>query len=148
MSTKLQQPENSEQLSFDLCDSAVVRRQALELLQAEPTDEYLWDAIVCYAGSVFYTSTGLPFTYRMKQDRAGDRLTGELFIDRKANSKSITHSTVMNAFHKVLARQGEVIAGPKKIGQIFGISYLYAIFWKFGLIKVPEKVAWHMQGNT
>ena len=54
----------------------------------------------------------------------------------------------MNAFHKVMQRQGEVISGPKKIGQIFGISYLYAIFWKFGLIAVPEKVALHMQGNT
>lgn len=30
--------------------------------------------------------------------------------------------------------------GPKAIGQIFGISYIYSIFWKFGLIRVPAKV--------
>ena len=30
--------------------------------------------------------------------------------------------------------------GPKAIGQIFGISYIYSIFWKFGLIRVPERI--------
>ena len=30
--------------------------------------------------------------------------------------------------------------GPKAIGQIFGISYIYSIFWKFELIRVPAKV--------
>ena len=29
--------------------------------------------------------------------------------------------------------------GPKAIGQIFGISYLYSMFWKWGLINVPER---------
>lgn len=123
------------------------QRQAMERLKAEPTDDHLWEAIVCFSGYVFYTASGLPFTYRMKQNRSGARLTDELFIDRKANSKSVTRSTVMNAFHKVLKRQGEVIAGPKKIGQIFGISYLYAVFWYFGLIEVPEQVAWKLQGG-
>ena len=31
--------------------------------------------------------------------------------------------------------------GPKAIGQIFGISYIYSLFWAWGLITVPEKVA-------
>ena len=40
------------------------------------------------------------------------------------------------------ARQiSEEIPGPKKLGNIRGISYIYAIFWKLGLIKVPDTIA-------
>ena len=31
--------------------------------------------------------------------------------------------------------------GPKEIGQIFGISYIYSMFFRFGLIRVPKRVA-------
>lgn len=31
--------------------------------------------------------------------------------------------------------------GPKAIGQIFGISYIYSLFFRFGLIRVPRRVA-------
>lgn len=31
--------------------------------------------------------------------------------------------------------------GPKEIGQIFGISYIYSMFFRFGLIQVPKRVA-------
>ena len=37
------------------------------------------------------------------------------------------------AFHKVLEKTECVYSGPKAIGQIFGISYVYSLFWKFGL---------------
>ena len=33
-----------------------------------------------------------------------------------------------------------MVKGSKAIGQIFGISYLYSMFWKMGLILVPEKI--------
>ena len=29
---------------------------------------------------------------------------------------------------------------PKELGDIRGISYIYPILWRFGLIEVPEKV--------
>ena len=29
--------------------------------------------------------------------------------------------------------------GPKEIGQIFGISYIYSMFFRFGLIRVPKE---------
>jgi hypothetical protein len=35
--------------------------------------------------------------------------------------------------------------GPKAIGQIFGISYIYSLFWNWGLIRVPEKIEAHMK---
>lgn len=37
--------------------------------------------------------------------------------------------------------------GPKAIGQIFGISYIYSLFWAWGLITVPEKVARKLNGD-
>jgi hypothetical protein len=37
--------------------------------------------------------------------------------------------------------------GPKAIGQIFGISYIYSLFWKLGLIKVPQKVEDKINGD-
>lgn len=47
---------------------------------------------------------------------------GELFVDRR--SKSITISTVAAALQKIATRQaaGEAITGPKKIG-CYGASY-------------------------
>ena len=32
-----------------------------------------------------------------------------------------------------------VIEKPKALGDIRGISYIYPILWRFGLIQVPEK---------
>jgi hypothetical protein len=37
--------------------------------------------------------------------------------------------------------------GPKSIGQIFGISYVYSLFWKWKLIAVPEKVEEKLKGK-
>ncbi|MCI5647901.1 MAG: hypothetical protein MR332_00450 [Fusicatenibacter sp.] len=37
--------------------------------------------------------------------------------------------------------------GSKAIGQIFGISYVYSIFWKLGLIRVPEMVEKRLEGK-
>ena len=33
-----------------------------------------------------------------------------------------------------------VIQRPKDLGDIRGISYIYAMFYRFGIIDVPEKV--------
>ena len=35
---------------------------------------------------------------------------------------------------------GEVVSRPKALGDIRGVSYIYAMFYRFGLIDVPEKV--------
>lgn len=51
--------------------------------------------------------------------------------------------TALEKLHQGIRQQQddlEDFKGPKAIGQIFGISYVYSLFWKFGLIRVPAKV--------
>ena len=35
---------------------------------------------------------------------------------------------------------GEVMDRPKALGDIRGVSYIYGVFYRFGLIDVPDKV--------
>ena len=72
-----------------------------------------------HQGEQFYTAKCLPFCYII--------CGGELFVDRR--SKSITISTVAAALQKIATRQapGEAITGPKKIG-CYGAGYLYPMF--------------------
>ena len=35
----------------------------------------------------------------------------------------------------------EEVKKPKALGDIRGISYIYSILWRFGLIEVPEAIA-------
>ena len=114
-------------------------------------DKLLWDALLAGQGEFFNTSSGLPFSYVVKRKRNGE-YSGELLVSRKESSKTLTRSSVLLVFHKVIDAtqicdidgKAELILpeykGPKAIGQIFGISYIYSIFWKFGLIRVPAKV--------
>lgn len=104
----------------------------------------LWEAVIACQSGPFRTTSGLPFSYTVKQKKNGD-YSGELMISRKEGSKTLTRSSVMLVFHRVLQDSGEGVLpfyrGPKAIGQIFGISYIYSLFWNGGLIDVPEKVA-------
>lgn len=115
------------------------RINAIENLKNACTEENLWQAIVAFQNFPFYTASGLPFHYSLKTGRNGE-LTKELWVNRRENSKSLAWSSVVLAFQH--ARQiSEEIPGPKKLGNIRGISYIYAIFWKLGLIKVPDTIA-------
>lgn len=64
----------------------------------------------------------------------------ELFIDRRESSKSLAWSSVRIGFEKAIARQGAVFDRPKAIADVHGVSYSYSMFWRFGLISVPENV--------
>lgn len=44
----------------------------------------------------------------------------------------------MLAFHHI-TEFGAVVERPKALGDIRGVSYIYGIFYQFGLIDVPEK---------
>lgn len=35
---------------------------------------------------------------------------------------------------------GSVVERPKALGDIRGVTYVYALFYRFGLIDVPDKV--------
>lgn len=88
----------------------------------------VWKAIEIFQGYQFETYQGLCFTYSVKGY--------EIFVDRK--DKSITKSSVDIALMKAVELQGNV-SGPKKL-KVFGASYLYPIFIRFGIIKTEGKV--------
>ena len=44
----------------------------------------------------------------------------------------------MLAYHNI-GTIGEVVAHPKALGDIRGVSYIYGMFYRFGLIDIPEK---------
>ena len=83
------------------------------------------------------TMSGLLFTYKLKKGR-GDEFTKELWIDRREDSKSLAWSSVMLAYHNI-SKIGEVVDRPKALGDIRGVSYIYGLFYRFGLIDVPDK---------
>ena len=81
--------------------------------------------------------------YGLKKGR-GDTYTKELFIDRRENSKSLAWSSVLLAFHNIPSI-GSVVDRPKALGDIRGVTYIYAMFYRFGLINVPEKAKEKME---
>jgi len=109
---------------------------ALEKFKQCPSDATLWETVIAFAGVRFQTMKGLDFTYTLKMGRNG-KYTDEIFVDRKEKSKSITKSSILLAYHRALELEGEV-KGPKKLGQIFGISYIYSILVRFGVIFVGK----------
>lgn len=119
---------------------------ALAALQSEKTEEALWNCILAFQGEVFLTTSGLEYTYTVKRGRHGD-YTGELLVSRKEDSKTVTRSSINLAFQKALEAEG-IVKGPKALGQIFGISYLYPMFYRFGLIQIPEHTAQKLRGEV
>ena len=104
--------------------------------RADPTEENFWGVVVSYAGVGFKTYSGLPFSYEIKKGRNGE-YTKELWIDRRENSKSLAWSSVLLALKNI---KEEVVERPKALGDIRGVTYIYGMFYRFGLIDVPEEV--------
>ena len=44
----------------------------------------------------------------------------------------------MLAYHNI-GKIGEVVDRPNALGDIRGVSYIYGMFYRFGLIEVPDK---------
>lgn len=107
-------------------------------LKKNPCEENLWKCVAAFRGYRFKTLSGLPFTYKLKKGR-GDEFTKELWIDRRESSKSLAWSSVMLAYQNI-GKIGEVVDRPKALGDIRGVSYIYGMFYRFGLIDVPDKV--------
>ena len=119
------------------------RNKVLETLLNEQSEEALWTAMIEFQGYKFRTYSGLVFSYSLKKGR-GDTYTKELFIDRRENSKSLAWSSVLLAFHNIPSI-GSVVDRPKALGDIRGVTYIYAMFYRFGLIDAPEKVKEKME---
>lgn len=138
------------------------RNKVLEELRAEQSEDALWAAVIAFQGYKFRTYSGLVFSYSLKKGRCrgnaksgvaneqdeaykkdkackqGGVYTKELFIDRRENSKSLAWSSVLLAFHNIPSI-GSAVDRPKALGDIRGVTYIFAMFYRFGLIDVPEK---------
>ena len=112
------------------------RYRAMKRWRANPTEENFWSVVVSYAGVGFKTYSGLPFTYEVRKGRNGE-YTKELWIDRRENSKSLTWSSIVLALKNV---KEDVVDRPKALGDIRGVTYIYGMFYRFGLIDVPDEV--------
>ena len=119
------------------------RNKIIERVKTEQTEEALWAAVIAFQGYKFRTYSGLVFSYSLKKGR-GDTYTKELFIDRRENSKSLAWSSVLLAFHNIPSI-GSVVDRPKALGDIRGVTYIYAMFYRFGLIDAPEKAKEKME---
>ncbi len=120
--------------------------RAVVALRKDPCEENLWKCVVAFRGYKFKTMSGLPFTYTLKKGRE-DEFTKELWIDRREDSKSLAWSSVTLAYHNI-GKIGEVVDRPKALGDIRGVSYIYGLFYRFGLIDVPDKAKEKMEGRN
>ena len=112
------------------------RYRAMKRWRDEPTEENFWGMVLTYAGVKFKTYSGLPFSYEIKKGRNGE-YTKELWIDRREKSKSLAWSSIVLALKNI---KGEEVDRPKALGDIRGVTYIYGMFYRFGLINVPDEV--------
>ena len=112
------------------------RYRAMKRWRADPTEENFWSVVVAYAGVKFKTYSGLPFSYEVRKGKNGE-YTKELWIDRRKNSKSLAWSSVLLALGN---RKEKVVDRPKALGDIRGVTYIFGMFYRFGLIDVPDEV--------
>lgn len=112
------------------------RYRAMKRWRDDPTEENFWGVVLAYAGVKFKTYSGLLFSYEIKKGRNGE-YTKELWINRREKSKSLAWSSIVLALGNI---KGEVVDRPKALGDIRGVTYIYGMFYRFGLIDVPDEV--------
>lgn len=142
--TKVPYKESEISSNAEWCIVYRKRIAAVQALQENMSEEYLWDCIIAFQGYPFRTVTGLKYSYILKKGRNGD-YTKELFIDRRESSKSLAWSSIILAFDKT--ESGVIYEKPKAIGDIRGISYIYPMLWRFGIISVPKEVELRLRGK-
>lgn len=137
-------PESAEGDKISVNAERQRRYRAVMRLKADPNEENLWKCLVAFQGYPFKTYYGLSFRYTIHKGRNND-YTRELFIGCREKSKSLSWSSVRLAFHNVEGQP--MIRRPKALGDIRGVSYIYGIFYRFGLIQVPSEVEKSMNGK-
>ena len=115
-------------------------KKVTEILRLELNEENLWNCVIAYQNYPFRTVSGLPFRYELKRGRNG-KLNRELMIDRREGSKSLTWSSFRTALRTVMEAEEDqpFMKRPKSLGDVRGVSYIYPMFYTFGMIKVPKK---------
>ena len=129
-------PSTAEKEKISVGAERQRRYRVIRKLRSEPTEEHLWETVLLYCGVQFKTYSGLPFTYEIRKGRSGE-YTKELWIDRRGKSKSLAWSSIVLALKNI---KGEVVDRPKALGDIRGVTYIYGMFYRFGLIDVPDEV--------
>ena len=112
------------------------RKRYVDQLKTEMSERSLWNAIIVFQEYLFHTvGKNLPFKYKLKVGRDGT-YNKELIINRRKESKTLAWSSVRLAFNNV-KKMGEIpiVKRAKDIGDIRGISYIYAFFLRFGIIR-------------
>ena len=99
--------------------------------------------VLAYAGIKFKIYSGLPFSYEVRKGWNVE-YTKELWIDRRVISKSLAWSSVLLAQKNI---KEEVVDRPKVLGDIWGVTYIYGMFYRFGLINVPNEVKEKMKNQ-
>ena len=122
------------------CRQALI--DAVQVGDEERAKELLWQTVIAYQGCPFKTVSGLPFSYTIKRGRNGE-LTKELWIDRRENSKSLAWSSICLAFLSAL--KIKEANRPKALGDIRGVSYIYPMLWRFGVLQVPPEAEQKMK---
>lgn len=130
-------PSTAEKEKISVGAERQRRYRAMKRWRADQTEENFWGVVVACAGVKFKTYSGLPFSYEIKKGRSGE-YTKELWIDRRENSKSLAWSSVLLALGNI-KKVGEVVERPKALGDIRGVTYIYGMFYRFGLINVPDE---------
>ena len=60
-----------------------------------------------------------------------------ILLDGLLNEGSLAWSSIVLALKNI---KGEVVDRPKALGDIRGVTYIYGMFYRFGLIDVPDEV--------
>ena len=131
-------PSTAEKEKISVGAERQRRYRAMKRWKADPTEANFWGVVLAYAGVKFKTYSGLPFSYEVRKGRNGE-YTRELWIDRREKSKSLAWSSMLLALRNI-KKVGEVVDRPKALGDIRGATYIYGMFYRFGLIDVPDEV--------
>ena len=137
-------PSTAEKEKISVGAERQRRYRAMKRWRNDSTEENFWDVVVSYAGVKFKTYSGLSFSYEVRKGRNGE-YTKELWIDRRVKSKSLAWSSIILALGNI---KGEVVERPKALGDIRGVTYIYGMFYRFGLIDVPDEVKEKMKNQT
>ena len=137
-------PSTAEKEKISVGAERQRRYRAMKRWRTDPTEENFWGVVVAYAGVKFKTYSGLSFSYEVRKGRNGE-YTKELWIDRRVKSKSLAWSSIILALGNI---KGEVVERPKVLGDIRGVTYIYGMFYRFGLIDVPDEVKEKMKNQT
>ena len=134
-------PSTAEKEKISVGAERQRRYRAMKRWRTDPTEENFWGVVVAYAGVKFKTYSGLLFSYEVRKGRNGE-YTKELWIDRREKSKSLAWSSIVLALGNI---KEKVVDRPKALGDIRGVTYIYGMFYRFGLIDVPDEVKEKME---